>query len=135
MAFDPIDPVDSILPIVVQMIDPLIGSGLTSFIGTTNMGNGHLIAKPVELGMGWIAEWNAGVEFYEGSGQHAGGRRMLFCAGTQEIQYYDYDRQEVITTAQGELNLTAEGLQMFRNDINYLLLPEAGTGAIGGTER
>jgi len=49
---------------------------------------------------------------------------MLFCAGTQEIQYYDYDRQEVITTAQGELNLTAEGLQMFRNAINYLLNPE-----------
>lgn len=52
------------------------------------------------------------------------GRRMLFCAGTQEIQFFDYDRQEVITTAQGELNLTAEGLQMFRNAIAYLLEPE-----------
>ena len=45
---------------------------------------------------------------------------MLFCAGTQEIEYYDYDRQEVIKTAQGELNLTAEGLQMFRNAIDHM---------------
>jgi hypothetical protein len=129
---DPADPTDSILPIVVQIIDPLVGTGLTSFIGTTDMGNGHLIAKPVQpspnnwawpvqLSMGWIAEWDAGVEFFEGAGQYSGGKRMLFCAGTQEIQYYDYDRQEVITTAQGELNLTAEGLQMFRNAIYYLL--------------
>jgi hypothetical protein len=74
--------------------------------------------------MGWIAEWDAGVEFYEGAGQYAGGKRMLFCAGTQEIQFVDPETQEVITTAQGELNLTAEGLQMFRNAIDYLLGPE-----------
>ena len=109
---------------VVQMIDPLVGTGLTSFINTTDIGNGHLIAKSVQLDRGWIAEWDAGVEFFDRSGQYAGGRRMLFCAGTQEIQYYDYDRQEVITTAQGELNLTTEGLQMFRNAINYLLKRE-----------
>jgi len=109
---------------VVQMIDPLVGTGLTSFIGGTNMGNGQLIAKPVGVEMGWIAEWDVGVEFFEGAGQYTGGRRMLFCAGTQEIQFFDYDRQEVITTAQGELNLTAEGLQMFRNAIDYMLKPE-----------
>jgi len=124
--FDPTDP-DSPMN-VVQIIDPLIGSGLVSFIGTTDMGNGHLIAKPLQLSMGWIAEWNAGVEFYEGSGQYAGGRRMLFSAGTQEIQYYDNERQEVMTTTQGELNLTAEGLQMLNNAIDYLLLPESPRG-------
>jgi hypothetical protein len=105
---------------VVQMIDPLVGTGLTSLIGGIDMGNGQLIAMPLGAEMGWIAEWKAGVEFFDGSGQYAGGRRMLFCAGTQEIQYYDYDRQEVITTAQGELNLTADGLQMFRNAIDYM---------------
>jgi len=120
--FDPSNP-DSPAN-VVQMIDPLVGTGHTSFIGGTDMGNGHLIAKPVQLGMGWIAEWDVGVEFYEGAGQYTGGRRMLFCAGTQEIQFVDPDTQEVMTTAQGELNLTAEGLQMFRNAIAYLLLPE-----------
>ncbi|MHC4535849.1 MAG: LamG domain-containing protein [Planctomycetota bacterium] len=106
---------------VVQIIDPLIGTGLTPFIGGTDMGNGQLIAKPVGFEMGWIAEWDVGVEFFEGAGQYAGGRRMLFCAGTQRIQFLDPDTQEVITTAQGELNLTAEGLQMFRNAIDYLL--------------
>jgi len=120
-AFEPSNP-DSPANIV-QMIDPLVGTGLTSFINTTNMGNGHLIAKPVQAGMGWIAEWDVGVEFYEGSGQYAGGRRMLFCAGTQEIQFVDPDTQEVMTTAQGELNLTAEGLQMFRNAIDYMVSP------------
>ncbi|MHC4105884.1 MAG: hypothetical protein ACYSR9_13160, partial [Planctomycetota bacterium] len=99
---------------VVQMIDPLVGTGFTAFIDRTDMGNGHLIAKPLELSMGWIAEWDVGVEFFEGAGQYAGGRRMLFCAGT----FRNPDRQ-VITT--GELNLTTEGLQMFRNAINYLL--------------
>jgi hypothetical protein len=120
--FDPSNP-DSPAN-VVQIIDPLVGSGHTSFIDTTNMGHGHLIAKPVQAGMSWIAEWDVGVEFYEGAGQYAGGRRMLFCAGTLETQSVDPDTQEVITTAQGELNLTAEGLQMFRNAIDYLLKPE-----------
>jgi hypothetical protein len=115
---------------VVQIIDPLVGTGLTTFVGSTDMGNGHLIAKPVQLGRGWIAEWDTGVEFFDGSGQYSGGKRMLFCAGTQEIQYYDYDRQEVITTAQGELNLTAEGLQMFRNAIYYLLRTEFTESAV-----
>jgi hypothetical protein len=99
------------------MIDPLVGTGFTAFIGTTYMGNGHLIAKPLELSMGWIAEWDVGVEFFDGAGQYAGGKRMLFCAGT----FFDPDRQEVITRAQGELNLTTEGLQMFRNAICHLL--------------
>jgi hypothetical protein len=120
-ALDPSDPNSPAK--VVQMIDPLVGTGHTSFIGSTDMGNGHLIAKPVQLDMGWIAEWDVGVEFYEGAGQYAGGRRMLFCSGTQEIQFVDPDTQEVMTTAQGELNLTAEGLQMFRNAIDYLLRP------------
>jgi len=31
----------------------------------------------------------------------------------------------MMTTAYGELNLTAQGLQMFRNTIDYLLLPES----------
>ncbi len=131
---EPIDRYDGPM-YIVQMIDPLIGTGLTSFIGGTDMGNGRLIAKTIDSEMGWIAEWDAGVEFFEGAGQYAGGKRMLFCAGTQEIQFFDPDTQEVITTAQGELNLTAEGLQMFRNAIAYLLSPEstrAGTGAIGG---
>jgi len=122
----PENPVVSIIEVnLVPIIDPNVASGITSFIDTTDMGNGRLIAKPVGFEMGWIAEWDVGVEFFEGAGQYAGGKRMLFCAGTQEIQFFDPHTQEVITTAQGELNLTAEGLQMFRNAIAYLLSPES----------
>jgi len=119
---------------VVRMIDPNVGSGITSFIDTTDMGNGRLLAKPVAWQMGWIAEWDAGVEFYEGAGQYAGATRLLFSAGTQEIQFTDPDTQELMTTTQGELNLTTEGLQMFRNAIAYLLRPEP-TGSTFGIYR
>ncbi|TKJ38651.1 MAG: hypothetical protein CEE38_02815 [Planctomycetes bacterium B3_Pla] len=124
IALDPENPDDSVN--FVPMIDPNVASGITSFIDTTNMGYGRLIAKPLTFEMGWIAEWDVGVEFFEGAGQYAGGRRMLFCAGTQEIQFVDPETQKVMTTAYGELNLTAEGLQIFRNAIAYLLLPEPG---------
>ncbi len=107
-------------PQVVPMIDLGVGSGITSFSGTANMGNGRLLAKPVGFDMGWIAEWDAGVEFYEGAGQYAGAKRLLFCAGTQEIQVVDPVTQQTMTTTQGELNLTPEGLQMLRNALAYL---------------
>jgi hypothetical protein len=105
----------------VPAIDLNVGSGITSFSGTVGMGNGRLLAKPLGFDLGWIAEWDAGVEFYPGAGQFAGGKRLLFCAGTKEIQVVDPATEETSSTAQGELNLTPEGLQMFRNAIDYLL--------------
>jgi hypothetical protein len=106
----------------VPAIDLTVGSGITSFSGATGMGNGRLLAKPVGFDLGWIAEWDAGVEFYDGAGQYAGAKRLLFCAGTKEIQVVvDPATEETRTTAQGELNLTPEGRQMFRNAIAYLL--------------
>ena len=95
----------------VQIVDPTVGTGITSFPATMDMGNGRLIAKPAGLAMGWIVEWDAGVEFYPGAGQFAGGKRLLFCAGTQEVG----DSRE------GEFNLTAAGRQMLRNAIAHLL--------------
>ncbi len=109
---------------VVPVIDPNVGSGVTSFSGTMNMGHGRLIAKPVGNDLGWIAEWDAGVEFYPGAGQYAGAKRLLFCAGTQEIQILDPVTQKLMNTSMGALNLTAEGRQMFRNAIAYLRAPE-----------
>jgi hypothetical protein len=38
------------------------GSKITSFISA------------MDMGMSWIAEWDAGVEFYEDTGQFAGGK-------------------------------------------------------------
>jgi hypothetical protein len=129
IALDPENPDDPVN--VVSMIDPNVASGITSFIDTTDMGNGRLIARPIAWELGWIAEWDAGVEFFEGAGQYTGGRRMLFCAGTQEIDFVDPETQEMMTTAFGELNLTAEGLQIFRNAINYLLKPKFQEGLSG----
>ena len=113
---DPTSPANA-----VRMIDPNIGSGITPVCGISQMGNGRLIAKAVGWDMGWIAEWDAGVEFYPGAGQYAGAQRLLFCAGAKEIQVVDPVTGELTATAQGALNLTPEGLQMFRNAITYLL--------------
>mgnify|MGYP001129213339 CR=1 FL=1 len=93
----------------VRAVDGAKGSPNTSFIGTTDMGNGTLIAKAATGDLGWIAEWEPGVEFYSGASQTAGERRMLFCGGTQE------------SPVQGEWNFTPEGETMFLNAINYLL--------------
>ncbi len=112
---------------VVHMIDLSVGSGITSFSGSARMGNGRLLAKPLGFEMGWIAEWDAGVEFYTGAGQHAGAKRLLFCAGTQEIQITDPITQKSVSTRVGELNLTPQGLQVFRNALAYLLRPEPGS--------
>jgi hypothetical protein len=106
---------------VVPVIDLDIGSGITSFPGTASVGHGRLLARPAGFALGWIVEWDAGVEFYEGAGQYAGARRLLFCAGTQEIQVVDPVTKQMMTTTQGELNLTPEGRQMFHNAIAYLL--------------
>jgi hypothetical protein len=96
---------------LISVVDPNVGAGITSFIASLDMGNGKLLAKAVTGDYAWIAEWQPGVEFYAGSGQIAGGRRLLFCAGTQEVG----------ATLQGAFNLTAEGQEMLRNAIAYLL--------------
>ena len=99
---------------VVLVIDPNVGSGLTTFVGTTDVGNGRLIAQTEGTNLGWIAEWDTGVEFYPGAGQFAGGKRLLFCAGTE-------DSADPNDDLQGEFNLASDGQQMLRNAIAYLL--------------
>lgn len=103
---DPNDPA-----VLVQATDAAVGTGQTSVISTLDMGNGNLIAKAAGLDAAWIATWDADVEFYEGAGQAPAAKRMMFCAGTQEVG----------ATPQGAFNLTAEGEQMLHNAINYML--------------
>ncbi len=106
------DPNDPNSPaVLVQAVDGTTGTGQTSLIGTLDMGNGQLIAKGADLDAAWIAVWDAGVEFYDGAGQIAGGKRMMFSAGTQEVD----------ATPQGAFNLTADGEQLLRNAISYML--------------
>ena len=90
------------------------GSGQTTFLDTTDVGNGTLLARTADGASAWIAEWAAGVEYYDGAGQIAGGNRLMFMAGTQEVN----------VTPQGMLNLTAEGQLMLINAIAYMLAKE-----------
>lgn len=100
---------------MVVALDAAVGSGETSFVGSLDAGNGTLLAQAAGADLAWIAEWESGVEFYAGAGQIAGGKRMYFAAGTQEVG----------TTPQGALNLSAEGELMFANAIAYMLIKES----------
>jgi len=80
----------------------------------SDVGNGIPIALALNGTAAWIIEWDLQSEFYGGSGQIAGGPRMMFVAGVQQTE-----------TTQGEvLGLTADGLQMLRNAIEHMLLLE-----------
>ncbi len=104
---------DGVVP-SAQVLDGTVE--LTTFpeITGVGVGNGTLIAKvPVpDADVAWIVEWEAGVEFYDGSGQIAGGLRMIFPAGTQESGG---------VIGRGEYNLTPEGEMIFLNAVNYML--------------
>jgi hypothetical protein len=118
MAVDPNHPVFAGIELdqdgIVDILDPSVGTGQTSFLTTLDMGNGTLIAQGIGGNYAWIAEWPAGVEYYAGAGQFAGGKRMMFMAGTQEVG----------ATPQGALNLNEVGLKMFANAIEYLMVRE-----------
>jgi len=80
---------------------------VASFPGTIDPGNGTLIAKSDAYA--WIVEWEQGQEFYSGSGQIAGGNRLLFVSGgTPE-------------PLDGVLNLTEEGVTMFLNAVKHMI--------------
>ncbi len=80
----------------------------SSFPSITDAGNGTLLAKRADNEELWIVEWDAEQEFYAGSGQIAGGRRMLFVCGTN-------------SGVDGRYNLTADGEIMFLNAVRYML--------------
>ncbi|MCH8192707.1 MAG: CHRD domain-containing protein, partial [Planctomycetes bacterium] len=109
---------------LVFPLDGSVGSGMTSFLATADAGNGSVIATTLG-GDIWVAEWAAGAEFYEGSGQVAGGHRMVFFAGTQEVG----------VTPWGGMNLTAAGIQMYLNAVAYMIPdpPAALTATLTGT--
>ncbi len=93
----------------VAVVDGTTGSGQTSFIGTTDPGNGTLLAKTGTHA--WIVEWQPGKPFYPNSPQMPAGKRLLFSAGTQEVS----------PTPIGAFNLTEQGKKMLSNAILYML--------------
>jgi hypothetical protein len=94
----------------VAVVDGTTGTGQTSFIGTLGVGNGKLLAQTATGTNAWIVEWQAGAPFYSGSGDDLAGKRLLFCAGTQESG----------ATPTGAFNLTDVGKKMLNNAIYYM---------------
>jgi len=89
-------------------IDAAVGTA--SFIDT-DPGNGTVSATGD--GLPFIIEWEAGVEFYDGAGQTAGGPRVFFVAGTQE--------DAATGVGRGEMNLSPEALAVFMDTVDMLL--------------
>jgi len=102
--FEGIKPVDGL----VDVIDETVNEGQNSFILTNDVGNGKLIAQREDNQAVWIAEWDAGVEFYNGSGQIAAEKRMLFLAGGGGAQ------------EAGSFNLNDDGIKIFLNAVKYM---------------
>jgi hypothetical protein len=98
---------------LVAVLDASVDNGQTSFLqNILDVGNGTLLATSVgTYTTAFIAEWAAGVEYYSGAAQFAGGPRMMFMATEQETG---------APSRQGAFNLTAAGQQILRNMISYL---------------
>ncbi len=97
----------------VQITDGTVGPTTFADINRAVTANGTVLAKVPDSDIAWIIEWEAGVEFYSGSGQVAGGPRIFFAGGTQE----SLDGQ----VGRGVYNLTPEGEQVFLNAVRYFL--------------
>jgi hypothetical protein len=110
----------SILNLAPAMMDLADGSqipGMNAEVGPSSfidavVGNGTVLATGD--GLPWIFEFEAGVEYYDGGGEIAGGPRVFFTAGTQEADGI---------IGRGEMNLTAEGLALFMDTVDRLINP------------
>jgi hypothetical protein len=97
----------------VTWLDQYIVPGYSSYINTTDAGNGLIIAVRPDNNYIVIAEWAAGIPFYAGSTQTPGGKRMLFCAGTEQTPDTG--------VGWGVYDLTMEGEKMFLNAVAYMI--------------
>ncbi len=108
----------------VVWLDPEAGSRVAGFLVDANTaGNGNLIASRPDNGNMLIAEWDTGVNFYEGTEQAPLAKRMLFCAGNQEddnnLHY-------------GAYNLSAEGEKIFLNAVRYMMTNKPSDPSVEG---
>lgn len=122
----------------LDVLDETVGTGNTSLMKAKDVGNGLAIGLvdtdyPSEAEGGiddlagsiWLAQWNTGVEFYDGAGETAAARRMYFGAGTREG-----DDAEGTYWGQGMYNLTPEGEALFTAAVETI--PEPATIALLG---
>jgi hypothetical protein len=108
----------NVAPAVMELADGSQISAMDEAVGPSSfidavVGNGTVLATGD--GLPWIFEFEAGVEYYDGAGQTAGGPRVFFAAGTQE--------DGATGVGRGEMNLTAEGLAVFMDTVDRLLAP------------
>jgi hypothetical protein len=103
----PTHPIFAGVTLTANQVD--ITTTTTSFPTVTTAGNGTILAKRASDNNVWIVLWNAGTEFFTGSGQFAGGPRMLFCLG-----------EKTSSTRDGVYNLNDEGKKLFLNAIKFL---------------
>jgi len=94
-----------------QMVEVLSGGWNVDWVSNvTDAGNGTVLATRPD-GIVWIAEWEAGQEYFEGSGHVAAGPRMFFASGSGGSN----------PIGDGTYNLTDDGATMFLNAVNYML--------------
>jgi len=117
IVIDPNDPNSApvIVNDIVQWYDPNAASGYASFINSNDAGNGSALALRPDNGNLLVAEWLPGLPFYATAGQIAGGHRMFFNAGTQEISGQK--------TNWGVMNLNDVGTKIFLNAVEYMTIP------------
>ena len=102
----------SLTPATMVLADGTEVSGIDDTVGPASFmdaGPGNGVVLATGDGLPWIVEWEAGVEYYDGAGEIAGGPRMFFAAGTQE---------SAPTIGRGEMNLTAGALKVFIDAVN-----------------
>ncbi len=107
---------------VVTYIDPNVASGFSSFPLIADAGLGRVLATKPDTGNMMIAEWDADLPFYATSVYTPADKRMLFCAGTQEISGQKINW--------GVMNLNAAGQQIFLNAVRSMLGIQAAPVAI-----
>ena len=117
------DPGHPIFQGVTLAVDDLvdIATSTTPAGGTSDPGNGLLLAVDPDNGNIAIVSWYPGQEYYAGSGQTAGGYRMFFGAGLDG------------NNPKGGYNLTADGETIFLNAVGYMTtIPEPASLALLG---
>jgi hypothetical protein len=101
----------------IDMIDGSVNTGQVTFLNTNEVGSGTLIAQSADDSSVWIAEWEPGTPFYDGTTEVPAEKRMLFTAGGSGAQ------------ESGTLNLTPEGQQIFINAVLHMLGLSAARGS------
>ncbi len=81
-------------------------------IDVADVGNGTLIAQDPGTNLVWAAYWEQGVEYYDGSGQFAGGNRLFLSGGSDDDPL-----------SWGGKNYTPEADQILLNAIDFMATP------------